>query len=327
MARITNFGGVKNVDTKLLQLVPEYRDYVWGGQRLRPGTLTAEAWVVYENDRIVNGPLAGKTLGEAAQEVGVALLGENPLRRTGTRFPVLIKLLDCNEWLSVQVHPNDEQAVQMEGPDQFGKTEAWYILEAQDGAQLVAGVRVGTTAEALAQSMRDGTIADHVEYHTIHTGNTIFMPAGTLHALGPGSLVYEVQETSDLTYRIYDWGRPQRAGRLLHIEQSIAVTNPQATGQVQPPVDLQATDQKQLVQCPYFTLEILAAQTVPLDLDTRGQSFHAITLIEGQGAIECGGERVTLNQFETVLVAASARSYQLHPIGPHGLRALKSSVE
>ncbi len=315
------------MDTKLLQLIPEYRDYVWGGQRLRPGTLTAEAWVVYENDRIANGPLAGKTLGEAAQEMGAALLGENPLRCTGTRFPVLIKLLDCNEWLSVQVHPNDEQAAQMEGPDQFGKTEAWYILEAQADAKLVAGVRAGTSADVLAQSIRSGTIADHVEYHTIHTGDTVFMPAGTLHALGPGALVYEVQETSDLTYRIYDWGRPQRAGRMLHIEQSIAVTRPQATGQVQPSLDLQPTDQKQLVQCPYFTLEILAAQAEPLQLDTRGQSFHAITLIAGQGAIECGDERVTLNQFETVLVAASARSYQLRPIGPHGLRALKSSVE
>jgi mannose-6-phosphate isomerase len=311
----------------LLQLIPEYRDYVWGGQRLRPGTLTAEAWVVYENDRIANGPLAGKTLGDAAQELGADLLGANPIKRTGTRFPILIKLLDCNEWLSVQVHPNDEQAAQMEGPDQFGKTEAWYILEAQADAKLVAGVRAGTSADALAQSMRDGSIADYVEYHTIHTGDTVFMPAGTLHALGPGALVYEVQETSDLTYRIYDWGRPQRAGRKLHIEQSIAVTRPQAAGQVQPAVELQPDDQQQLVQCPYFTLEILAAQTAPMTLETRGQSFHAITLIEGQGAIECGDERVELRPFETVLVTASARSYQLRPSGPHGLRALKSSVE
>jgi len=312
---------------KLLQLVPEYRDYVWGGQRLRPGTLTAEAWVVSENDRIANGPLADRTLGEAAQELGADLLGENPVKRTGTRFPILIKLLDCHEWLSVQVHPNDEQAVRMEGPDQFGKTEAWYILEAQADAKLVAGVHAGTTAEVLAQSIRNGAIADHVAYHAIHTGSTVYMPAGTLHALGPGSLVYEVQETSDLTYRIYDWGRPPRAGRMLHIEQSIAVTDPQATGQVQPPLEIQPDDQRQLVQCPYFTLEILAAQTAALNLDTRGQSFHAITLIEGQGAIECGDERVMLHSFETVLVAASARSYQLRPIGPLGLRALKSSVE
>jgi mannose-6-phosphate isomerase len=240
----------------------------------------------------------------------------------------LIKLLDCNEWLSVQVHPNDEQAAQLAGPDQFGKTEAWYILEAQADAQLVAGVHAGTSAETLAQSIRNGTIADYVAYHAVHTGSTVFMPAGTLHALGPGALVYEVQETSDLTYRIYDWGRPPRAERMLHIEPSIAVTDPQATGQVQPPVNLQPTDQQQLVQCPYFTLEILAAQSAPLMLDTHGQSFHAITLIEGQGAIECGEERVNLQPLETVLVAACARSYQLRPIGSRaqGLRALKSSV-
>ena len=125
----------------LLQLISEYRDYVWGGQRLRPGTLTAEAWIVYEGDRIANGPLQGATLGEAAQQLGGALLGQKAMARTGTRFPLLIKILDCNEWLSVQVHPNDEQARQMEGPDQFGKTEAWYILDASEDAQLIAGVK------------------------------------------------------------------------------------------------------------------------------------------------------------------------------------------
>ena len=154
---------------------------MWGGQRLRPGTLTAEAWVIYENDRIANGSFAGKTLSEAAQELGVKLLGENPVKRTGKRFPILIKLLDCNEWLSVQVHANDEQAARLAGPDQFGKTEAWYILEAQANAQLVAGriYRAGASADLLAHSMRDGTIADHVAYHAIHTGSTVFMPAGT----------------------------------------------------------------------------------------------------------------------------------------------------
>ncbi len=106
-----------------LKLTPEYRDYVWGGDRLRPGhNPTAEAWVIWEKDRIETGPLAGKTLGEAAQEFGSALLGEKVVARTGLRFPLLIKLLDCAQWLSLQVHPNDEQALQLEGPGQFGKT-------------------------------------------------------------------------------------------------------------------------------------------------------------------------------------------------------------
>ncbi len=310
----------------LLQLIPEYRDYVWGGQRLRPGMLTAEAWIVYEGDRIANGWLQGKTLAEAAQQLGVELLGQNAVRRTSTRFPLLIKILDCNDWLSVQVHPNDEQARRMEGPDQFGKTEAWHILEASEGAQLIAGVKEGTTVEALAAAIRNGTIVDQVQYHSAHAGDSIFMPAGTLHALGPGFLVYEVQQTSNITYRIFDWNRPASAGRALHIEQAVAVTNPRGTGKIQPIGDLRPDDQRQLIQCPYFTLEILAAQSQSVMLDTRGESFHAITIIEGQGVIECGDERINLQRFDTVLVAARAGAYHLRPIGPQGVRALKASA-
>jgi mannose-6-phosphate isomerase len=310
----------------LLQLLPEYRDYVWGGQRLRPGTLTAEAWIVYEDDRIATGPLQGRTLAEAAQQLGADLLGQAVVRRTGTRFPLLIKILDCNDWLSVQVHPNDEQARQMEGPDRFGKTEAWYILDAATGAQLIAGVKAGATAEALAAAIRSGTIVDQAQYYAARTGDTIFMPAGTLHALGPGFLVYEVQQTSDITYRIFDWDRPASAGRALHIEQSVAVTNPRGAGQVQPALELKPDDRRSVVQCPYFTLEILAAQSQPLLLDTRGESFHALTVIEGQGAIECGAERISLSRFETVLVAARAGAYYLRPLGWPGVRALKAGV-
>jgi mannose-6-phosphate isomerase len=312
--------------SKLLQLLPEYRDYVWGGQRLRPGTVTAEAWIVYEGDRIANGPLQDLTLAEAAQQLGVDLLGQNAMTRTGTRFPLLIKILDCNDWLSIQVHPDDEQARQLEGPDQFGKTEAWHILDAAEGAQLIAGVKEGTTAEALAAAIRRGTIVDLVQYHSTHTGDTLFMPAGTLHALGPGFLVYEVQQTSDITYRIYDWNRPASAGRALHIEQAVAVTNPRSTGQIHRTSDLHPDDQRALVQCPYFTLEMLTVQSQPLRLDTRGKTFHAITVIEGQGAIECGDEHVILNRYETVLVAARAGAYQLHPASPWGARALKAGV-
>jgi len=311
---------------KLLQLIPEYRDYVWGGQRLRPGTLTAEAWIVYAGDRVAHGSLQGKTLAEAARQLGADLLGQKAMTRTGLRFPLLIKLLDCHDWLSVQVHPDDEQARRMEGPDQFGKTEAWHILEAADGAQLIAGVKEGTTAEALAAAIRNGAIVDHVEYHTAHTGDTLFMPAGTLHALGPGCLIYEVQQTSDITYRIFDWNRPASAGRALHLEQSVTVTNPRGRGHVQPAPELKPDDRRALVQCPYFALEILAAQLQPLRLDTRGESFHALTVIAGQGAIECGAERIILNRFETALVAAGAGAYHLRPIGPQGVRALKASV-
>ena len=190
---------------KILRLLPEYRDYIWGGNRLRPGVVpTAEAWVIYEADRVANGKLSGLTLAEVAQEFGEDLLGEVPFRRTGNRFPLLIKLLDSAQWLSLQVHPNDEQARSLEGPNHFGKTEAWHIIDAARNAQLIAGMKPNTPSGPLAEAIRNETVADWVQYHTVHKGDSIFMPPGTLHALGPGLLLYEVQQTSDLTYRVYD---------------------------------------------------------------------------------------------------------------------------
>src|SRR5450759_367800 len=128
-----------------LRLIPEYRDYVWGGARLKPGASPiAEAWVVYEKDLIESGPYAARTLGEAAAEQGAALLGGRTYQHTGLRFPLLIKLLDCAAWLSLQVHPNDQQAQALEGAGQFGKTEAWYFLDAATGAAMLCGLSQGT---------------------------------------------------------------------------------------------------------------------------------------------------------------------------------------
>lgn len=308
-----------------LKLSPEYRDYVWGGDRLRPGhNPTAEAWVIWENDRIEAGPLAGKTLGEAALEFGPALLGEKAVARTGMRFPLLIKLLDCAQWLSLQVHPNDEQALRLEGPGQFGKTEAWHVLEAQPDAKLIAGVKPGTGAMKLADSILSGTVTEYSQYVDITQGDTIFMPAGTLHALGPGLLIYEVQQTSDWTYRVYDWGRPQTEKRRLHIEKSIQVTRPDFTAPVMPMPAYGDGSQHTLVQCEYFTLELLSASSRFIELDTRGETFHAITVIEGKARLQHGDGNIVLEKLQTVLVPANLGEYQFHPL--ENCRALKSSV-
>ena len=308
-----------------LKLVPSYRDYIWGGNRLRPGyDPTAEAWVVWEEDQIESGPLAGKTLGEVASEFGEALLGAKAISRTGTRFPLLIKLLDCAQWLSLQVHPNDEQAVELEGPGQFGKTEAWHILEAQPNATLIAGLKPGTSAKMVADSIGDGTIIEHVHYANINSGDTVFMPAGTLHALGPGLLVYEVQQTSNWTYRVYDWGRPQTEARPLHIEKSIQVTQAEFATPIMPLPKCEDGAQERLIQCEYFTLETLCASKETLHLNTKGESFHAITLIEGQALLRMGIERLELGKFQTAVIPARTGSYQFEPLTD--CRALKSSL-
>lgn len=298
-----------------LMIQPEYRDYVWGGQRLRPGQLTAEAWIVYEHDRVTGGPLHGRTLGDIAAEFGSALLGTRAFNRTGTRFPVLIKLLDCAAWLSLQVHPNDEQAKRLAGPDQFGKTEAWHILEAAPDAEILGGLREGTTSDRLEKAVRGGTLLDHVARLNVRAGDTVFIRAGTIHALGPGLLLYELQQTSDLTYRVFDWNRPASEGRKLHIEESLAVADLKASAPVtaRPPfVDGQAMP---LIHCDYFTLDLLTAETQAIDLAPRGESFHALTMIEGAAVIAGEDWQVPLVRHQTIIIPAMCEPYHIRPQG------------
>lgn len=304
-------------------LIPEYRDYPWGGDRLRPGqSPTAEAWIVYEQDRIASGPLAGITLAEAAETYGAELLGERPVQRTGRRFPLLIKLLDSAQWLSLQVHPNDQQAKQFEGPGQFGKTEAWVMLETSANAQLIAGVKPGVPAEILASAIGERTILELVSFHSVQAGDTVSVPAGTIHAIGPSLLIYEVQQTSDLTYRIYDWDRPQTGGRTLHVEKARAVVNPAAEVRLVRP---SGEPRQVLAHSLYFTLERIRSDGQAVELDPGGQTFHALTILQGQVQIEAASGRLDLEPRASAIVPAAAGRYRTRASGPFEL--LKASVE
>ena len=308
------------------RLTPEYRDYVWGGDRLRPGiTPTAEAWVVYAGDVVASGPYQGRKLADLAAELGADLLGQRAMQTTGPRFPLLVKLLDCAQWLSLQVHPNDQQAAALEGAGFFGKTEAWYVLEAQPGARLIAGLKPGTRQLEMEQAMRSGKIIERAQYLDVQQGDSIFMAPGTIHALGPGLLIYEVQQTSDITYRVYDWDRPQTATRKLHIEQSIAVANPAAAAKAVPEQAIADGGRQPVLACQYFSLESLNAQTKSIPLDTAGESFHAITLLEGQARLVWADGELGLEKYGTAIVPAGTGRYQLTPAAG-GCRALKASV-
>lgn len=310
---------------KPLQLVPEYRDYVWGGETLRPGQRTAEAWVVYEQDTIASGPHAGKTLLDLAGSQGPSLLGRRVMQRTGKRFPLLIKLLDCAGWLSLQVHPNDEQAQRLEGPGQFGKTEAWHILNAQTDASLLFGLKPGTTPQEMDDAVRSGKVLDLVMRHRVQNGDTIFIRPGMIHALGPGLLIYEVQQTSNITYRVWDWDRPASAGRALHIEQSLEVLDPHAEAHVLPKPILTGSDRRVLVNCPYFTLEMLKVQGAPLPLKTDGETFHILTATQGEVEISGGNWDISLKPYHTLVIPADCGEYQLECSDQAVL--LKASVE
>jgi len=271
-------------------LAPEYRDYVWGGSRLRPEVVpTAEAWVVFAGNRVSSGSYAGRTLSDLAETFGADLLGTRAVAQTGNRFPVLVKILDCAQWLSLQVHPNDEQAEKLEGKGFFGKTEAWHVLENEPNAKLIAGMKPNITAEMLADSIKNGTILDTVQSIEVKAGDTLFMSPGTIHALGPGMLIYEIQQTSDITYRVYDWGRPQTETRKLHIDKALAVSNPSATTSVLSAPQVNDGEVKTLTQCQYFQLEAVLVETKTVALDMLGESFHALTLLDGQSQVTAGG--------------------------------------
>jgi mannose-6-phosphate isomerase len=306
----------KNIPS-LLTFTPAIRNYVWGGRTLlslagsdagKKNDPIAEVWAIYENNQVKNGFFSGHTLAELVAEYPNEILGTHVINQGNEHFPILIKLLDCERWLSLQVHPSDEQARKLEGPQFMGKTEAWHILNAQPGAQLIAGIKPNTSAEALHAAIGNETILDLVEYHHAQTNDTIFMPAGTIHALGPGLLVYEVQQTSDLTYRVFDWNRPQSDGRILHIEKSIAVTNLQSQGKITHQRDL-GVAATSLAQCPYFYLEMLSKSQAR---DTLGKSFHALTVIAGEARVSTRENEVAeLRKFDTVLVSAACKSYHL----------------
>jgi mannose-6-phosphate isomerase len=318
---------VTSLDQHLLALEPQYRARIWGGQRLRPADPPiGEAWVAYGSNKVAAGPQAGRTLDELSERVGADLLGTAVARRFGPRFPLLVKLLDCADWLSVQVHPDDEQARRLVGPGEFGKTEAWYFIDTSPDSRILAGVKPGVDSGELATAIREGSVLHVTAEVPVQAGQAMLIPAGTLHALGPGIFLYEIQQASDTTYRAYDWGRPQSAGRTLNVEESAVVARPIGPVDRKRPQLLAATGAVSAVTSSYFDLELArASATDPLSGDTRGLTFHILTVIDGAAELTCSDETARLDRFETSVVAAAGGRYLIRAIdGPVTL--LRASV-
>ncbi len=204
-------------------LIPIFDERPWGVRDLRPVYTRAikdpigESWLTWENNRIANGPLAGRTLGEICAQYGSAVVGT--LARTGNRFPLLVKFLFPGDKLSVQVHPDDAQAHKIGQP--CGKTECWYVLQANPGAQVALGLKAGTTLEQFKQAIEQTRAEELLNWINVQAGDLIYVSAGTVHTIGGGMILVETQQTSDTTYRLYDYGRP----RQLHIAEGLAATH------------------------------------------------------------------------------------------------------
>ncbi|HLZ71530.1 MAG TPA: type I phosphomannose isomerase catalytic subunit [Dehalococcoidia bacterium] len=300
------------VQLAAMLLLPEYRPRVWGGRRLKAADPPiGEAWICYEGSELGGGAQAGATLQELAARFGPALTGRRA-PHGGKRFPILLKLLDTADWLSIQVHPNDAQARRLEGREAIGKTEAWHVLDAGAEARLIAGLRPGSSRGALRRALANGGLLPLLCERAVTPGDTLLIPAGTVHAPGPGLLLYEVQQMSDITYRLWDWDRPQTAGRALHLDQALSVVDAAADPPLRhagPP----AEGYTPLTGCPYFTLTLLRAERQPLRLAPDGETFHALTLTAGAAELHGAGWSLPLAPYETAVVPAECPDYAFIP--------------
>lgn len=296
---------------------------IWGGQRLAawlhlpepyPPRL-GETWQVYDTNVIRNGTLAGQTLSAVTQRYGEQLVGSRNIARYGADFPLLAKFIDANDCLSIQVHPDDTYAHSYENSTGFhGKTEAWYILDAAPGADIICGLTHPTCREEFVASVEAKTLEPLLQRIPVRAGDVIFVPAGTLHAINAGIVLFEIQQKSDLTYRVYDYGRRDAAtGQLrpLHLEKALDVLNfAPAPRSKLIPLTLEPDVRLLLAACSYFALEHWNVRT-GYDLTTDPGSLEIFTVIRGQGQLTWSGGDIALMRGESVVLPATLGNYTL----------------
>jgi mannose-6-phosphate isomerase len=286
------------------KLKESFHATIWGGQRLglhgwkrltTPNVAIGESWETEIQNVVLSGPYQGKTLGNLVDELGGELLGEQAIAVFGKRFPLLAKFIDANAKLSVQVHPDDRYAAENED-GQLGKTEFWYILAADPGSTIIHGFKTPTSSTEVRKAIEGETLEDLLNKVPVAAGDVIFVPAGTVHAIGSGVLLFELQEYSDITYRMYDYGRLTAAGvpRELHVKKSLEVAHYCVSPRVKAqPVLLAKEDgyeDRCLIACQYFvTREITFKQRNGLYGQMKGTTGGSCIIITAlDGAVQVG---------------------------------------
>jgi len=300
-------------------MVPEFDPRPWGTTDLSPiypnhrcTEKIGEAWLTGDHCKIANGPLAGQRLDAVSRRFGRELVGE--AARDAERFPLLLKFLFPHEKLSVQVHPDDAAAQEVGQP--WGKTECWYFAYTEPGAQIGLGLKQGVTREQFAQAVEEKRAEELLNFVNVHTGDMVYVGAGTVHTLGPGSILVETQQQSDATYRLYDYGRP----RELHLERGLAAIKADAVaGKVAaaPISSLPDGEGARLVLAPYFAVsKYTLSRAQPFTTGDPGgaDSVQILVAVEGSAAVKCeGGPAVDFGKGDAVVVPASARAFRVEP--------------
>lgn len=300
----------------ILKLKPAYKDYLWGGRRLAEeynmsyeGDVLAEAWTLSCHPDgpsvIENGADAGKTLKEYISQNGQEVLGTHCRRFRD--FPILVKLIDAKESLSIQVHPSNGFALSKEG--QYGKTEMWYVLDAQEGAFIYYGFKQEISREEFAERIRNNTLQEVLNQVEVHRGDAFLIESGTIHAIGKGCLIAEIQQNSNVTYRVYDYGRKGKDGRKrdLHIEKALAVTT-------RVPVIRNGEGYPHLADCDYFTVDKLNLDgelTWRMQGTVSEASFLNIMILDGEGIITSKQDKIRYRKGDSLFLPAGSGDWQI----------------
>ena len=304
-----------------LLMTPAFDPRPWGTQDLSPiypnhkfAEKIGESWLTGDECKVANGPLRGTTLAQLSVEYQRELVGE--AARDAKRFPLLLKFLFPHEKLSVQVHPDDDQAARVGEP--WGKTECWYVAHAKPGAQIALGLKPGVTVKQLEESIHQKSAEDRLNWINVYAGDMIYVAGGTVHTLGPGSVIVETQQQSDTTYRLYDYGRP----RELHLKHGMAAVKEKVkSGKVVRPAPTEMRGSKNrhspLIAAPHFVVDMFEAKS-PLNIATRDDSgkssVQILVAVEGCGVIEAlGADPVTLPKGDAVVIPACVGEVSVRP--------------
>ncbi|MDD5151033.1 MAG: mannose-6-phosphate isomerase [Flavobacterium sp.] len=304
-----------------LQFEPILKERIWGGEKLKTilnkpitSKITGESWELstVEGDVSVvsNGGLAGKSLNDLINLNPEAILGTEVYKRFGKQFPLLFKYLDAREDLSIQVHPNDELAKKRH--NSFGKTEMWYVMQADENASLIVGFKENSNADEYVENLKNKTLLSILDNVKVEVGDVFFLETGTVHAIGAGLVIAEIQQTSDITYRLYDFDRVDAAGnhRELHVDLALEAINYNKIDTYKK-YSKDLNQSNTVVDCPYFTTNFLPLEG-KVAVNKSGESFTVYMCVDGSFELEYEGAKFEYIKGDTVLIPAALKSFILN---------------
>ncbi|WP_461533022.1 type I phosphomannose isomerase catalytic subunit [Sinomicrobium sp.] len=305
-----------------IKFIPILKERLWGGTKLRDefkkeieSEITGESWELsaVEGDVsvVMNGVYKDKSLQQLIDTYKGELLGEQVYKRFGAEFPILIKFIDAKQDLSIQLHPNDELARKRH--NSFGKTEMWYIVQADEGAELIVGFNRDVSREVYTTHLNNNTLSEILNYEKIESGDTFFINTGKVHAIGAGVLLAEIQQTSDITYRIYDFNRRDKEGKLreLHTELALDAIDYAQKDDFKVNYTREKNVSNKMVHCPYFNTDYMEVEGhLEHDLSQR-DSFTIYMCVGGKTTVVAGGVSEQMNKGETILIPASVDKVEI----------------